>query len=76
MIQIDDKGIWLCSPCLDFSFNTITNARLCSQYKQKRQNTTLELDIRKGSVCSHTLNRSMKGIPCTTCQSLIHRKCS
>ena len=28
------------------------------------------------SVCCHKLNRPLKGIPCTTCKSLVHRKYS
>ena len=35
MIQIDDKGIWLCSTYLYFPFNAITNPKLHSLYKQK-----------------------------------------
>ena len=47
MIQIDDKGIWLCSTYLYFPFNAITNPKLHSLYKQKRHNTTLKLDIKR-----------------------------
>ena len=40
----------------------------------------MKLDINRFektcSVCCHELNRPLKGIPCTTCKSLVHRKCS
>ena len=48
-------------------------------YIQKKKKTTLKLDIirfeKTCSVCYHKLNRPLKRIPCTTCKSLVHRKC-
>ena len=66
--------------CLDFPFNALNNSKLISLYIQKKKKTTLKLDVNRFvlscSVCCHKLNRPLKGIPCTTCKSLVHRKCS
>ena len=64
---------------LDFPF-VLNNSKLNSLYIQKKKNTILKLDIKRFermcSVCCHKLNRPLKGIPCTTCKSLFHSKCS
>ena len=40
------------------------------------KNITLKLDFNRFEKTSSVCCYKLKGIPCTTCKSLVHRKCS
>ena len=78
-------GSWFCSSCLSFPFHNLTNVELIanSSFECKAE---IEFDAiiksnefsSKCSICLRKIkeNKKHKSMPCTTCKSLVHRKCT
>ena len=74
---------WYCRPCLNkiFPFNSIDNNKLLSTMQTKVKIPTLSHNIiqKANPYCTKCLKQVLqphKGIYCTSCNHIIHKKCS